>query len=159
MANRRHSTRRIKRLRTYDVRELAKAVDTTPNTIRNWHKSGGLEAVPDIRPAIFRGDVVIAFLKQRKTVKRQPSGPGRIHCVKCREPKRPAFGEVEYRPISPKRGMLVGLCPDCTGLIYRSASMGTLATATVGLTVSMPKQESSLDGMPEPFCNDDSERD
>ena len=159
MANRRHSARRIKRLRTYDVRELAQVLDAAPNTIRLWHKTGGLEAVPDIRPAIFRGDVVIAFLAKRKASKRQPSGPGRIHCFKCREPKTPAFGEVEYRPISHKRGMLFGLCPDCTALIYRSASIGTLATATVGLAVSMPKQESSLNGMPEPFCNDDSERD
>ena len=65
MANRRHSARLIKRLRTYNVREAAKATGATPGTVRHWHKSG-LEGVVGVYPLIFRGVDIIAFFKRRE---------------------------------------------------------------------------------------------
>ena len=61
MANRKHSVRHLKRRRTYNVREAAKATGATPGTVRNWQKNG-LEAVVGVYPAIFRGIDIIAFL-------------------------------------------------------------------------------------------------
>ncbi len=144
MANRRHSARHIKRLHTYDVREAAKATGATSGTVRHWHKAHGLEAIVGVWPLIFRGVDIIAFFKKRNAGRKQRCGPGRIYCLRCKAPKEPAFGEVDYRTDTPNRGALVGLCPDCEGLMYRRTSQRNLATAKGSLKVSMPSVESRL---------------
>ena len=59
MANRRHTARCVKRLRTYNVREAAKATGATSGTVRQWQKCG-LEAVEGHYPLIFRGvDLIV----------------------------------------------------------------------------------------------------
>ena len=63
MANRRHSARRVKRLRSYNVREAAKVTGATPGTIRHWLKNG-LEPVAGRFPAIVRGIDLIDFLNR-----------------------------------------------------------------------------------------------
>jgi hypothetical protein len=157
MANRRHTPRRVKSLRTYDVRQAAKVTGATPGTVRHWHKNG-LEAVAGHWPLIFRGVDIIAFFKKRSTARKQRCGPGRIYCLRCKAPMTPALGMVDYRPDTPKRGMLAGLCPDCGGLIYRRTSPANLKAAAGDLEVSMPYAESRLGEMDEPNCNDKSGR-
>jgi hypothetical protein len=108
VANRRHSARLVKRRRSYNVREAAKATGATAGTVRQWHKNG-LEAVAGVYPLIFRGADIIAFLKSRNDGRKQPSGPGRMFCFRCKAPKTPAFGEVEFWSDGPKLGTLRGL--------------------------------------------------
>jgi hypothetical protein len=157
MGNRRHSARRVRRLRTYNVREAAKAIEATPSTVRQWHKNG-LEAVAGIWPLIFRGVDIIAFLKRRDGDRKRPCGPGRMYCFRCKAPKTPAYGEVEYWPDGPKLGTLSGLCPVCTGLMNRRTSLAKLQSAAGDLKVSMRCADSRLSGMPEPNSNPHSER-
>lgn len=157
MANRHHSARRIKRLRTYNVREAAKATGATPATVRHWSRNG-LEPVKGVYPPIFRGVDIIAFFKQRADKRKQPCGPGRMFCLHCKGPKTPAFGEAEFRPDGPKLGTLTGLCPDCTGLMHRRASIAKLGSATGDLKVSIERAESRLNETHDPNCNPHFER-
>src|SRR5262245_61696004 len=136
MANRRHSARRIKKLRTYNVREAAKATGATAGTVRHWHKSG-LEAIAGVYPLIFRGADIIAFLKSRSIGRKQPCGPGRIFCLRCKEPKTPAFDKAEFWVDGRKLGTLTGLCPDCAAIIYRRTSMAKLQSAAGDLVISI----------------------
>jgi hypothetical protein len=157
MANRRHSVRHLQRRRTYNVREAAKATGATPGTVRNWQKNG-LEAVVGVYPAIFRGVDIIAFLGRRRRSRKQPCGPGRLFCFRCKAPKRPAFNEVEFWPDGSKLGKLRGLCPDCTTTMNRRVSLAKLKAAAGDLTVSMRRADSRLSETPMPNCNDHSER-
>jgi hypothetical protein len=157
MANRRHSAWRIKRLRTYNVREAAKATGATPATVRNWSRNG-LEPVKGVYPAIFRGVDIIEFFKQRADRRKQPCGPGRMFCLHCKEPKTPAFNEAEFRPDGTKLGTLTGLCPDCAGLMHRRASIAKLDAAVGDLKVSIKHAESRLDETHDPNCNPHFER-
>ena len=152
MANRRHTARRVKRLRTYNVREAAKATGATTGTVRQWHKRG-LEAVVGHYPLIFRGVDLIAFLKRRAGERKRPCGPGRIYCLRCKEPKAPAYGEAEYRPDGPRLGTLSGLCPDCAGFMNRRTSLARLKAAAGDLKVSMRCAESRLSRTLEPYSN------
>jgi hypothetical protein len=152
MANRNHSTRHVKRRRLYDVRAAARVLGATPNTVRHWARNG-LTAVPGLRPLVFRGVDILDFFRQRRAKRKQASGPGRLYCLKCRAPKKPAGGMVDYRPLSPKRGMLIGLCPDCNGLMYRACSPAKLDAAARGLDVSIAKAPSSLTETPESILN------
>ena len=152
MAKRRHSARRIKQRRTYDVREAARAVGATPGTVRHWRKNG-LEAVTGHWPLIFRGVDIIAFFKTRNAKRKQQCGPGRIYCLRCKAPKTPALGMADYLPDSSKRGALAGLCPDCSGLIYRRTSPANLMAAAGNLEVSIKSAEPRLNETPEPNSN------
>jgi hypothetical protein len=157
MANRRHSARLVKRLRSYNVREAAKATGATPGTVRHWNKSG-LEGVVGVYPLIFRGVDIIAFLKSREKKRKRPCGPNHMYCFRCKEPKRPAFGEVEFWPDGLKLGTLRGLCPDCTAMMNRRTSLAKLKAAAGDLTVSMQCADSRLSRTPEPNSYPHSER-
>jgi hypothetical protein len=152
MANRRHSARRIKRLRSYNVLEAATATGASRQTVRRWHKDG-LPAVAGHHPLIFRGADIIAYLKSRTAQRRQPCGPGRLYCLRCKAAKPPAEGMLEYRPETRSLGTLTALCPDCAGLMHRRASVRTLTAATGGLAVSMPRADVSLGETPPAHCN------
>jgi hypothetical protein len=121
MGNRRISSRRIRSHLTYSVAEAADATVSHRNTVRHWLKNG-LQSIDDRQPTIIKGSILKAFLDARKAKRRQPCGPGRLYCLKSRAPKRPVFGEVEYEADTPKLGRLIGMCPDCEGLIHRRAS-------------------------------------
>ena len=157
MANRRHSARSLQRRRTYNVREAAKATGATPGTVRNWQRNG-LDAVVGVHPAIFRGVDIIAFLRERTRARKQPCGPARLFCFRCKAPKRPAFSAVEFWPDGPKLGKLRGLCPDCTTTMNRRVSLAKLKSAAGDLTVSMRRADSRLSETTVPNCNDHSER-
>jgi hypothetical protein len=65
---------------------------------------------------------------------------------------------VDYRPDTPKRGMLTGLCPDCGGLIYRCTSPSNLKDAAGDLEISIRRAESRLGETHEPYSNHNSGR-
>ena len=121
MANRRISSRHIRGLFTYSVAEAARVTGAHRNTIQHWLRCG-LAAIDTRQPILIRGAVLKAFIDSRRARRRRPCGPGRIYCFKCREPKRPAFGEVEYEADDGKLGRLIGLCPDCGVTILRRTS-------------------------------------
>lgn len=156
MANRRHSARRVKRLRTYNVREAAKATGATPGTVRHWHKNG-LEAVAGVYPLIFRGVDIIAFFKRRADDRKRPCRPGQMYCFRCKGPKRPAFDEIELWLDGPKLGSLRGLCPDCTATMNRRTSLAKFKMAAGDLKVSIRCADSHLIETPEPNSNPHSE--
>jgi hypothetical protein len=156
MANRKHSARRIKKRLTYNVREAAKAIGATPGTIRRWREAG-LKPVEGSYPPFYRGVDLMEFMKRRAQGRKQPCGPGRMFCFKCKEPKRPAFGEIEYRPSSARAGRLTALCPDCATVMHRRVSLAKLRAATGDLSVSMQGEDSRISETSKPHCNDDSE--
>jgi hypothetical protein len=121
MANRRISSRHIRGLLTYSVAEAARVTGAHRNTIHHWLRSG-LTTIDSRKPILIRGAALKAFIDGRRARRRQPCGPGRIYCLKCREPKRPAFDEVEYEADNGNLGRLIGLCPDCGRIILRRTS-------------------------------------
>ena len=143
MADRRHSARRIRRLRTYNVAEAAKVTGATPATVRAWMKQG-LPSVRNSYPAIIRGADLIDFLQQRAKARKKPCGPGRLFCLSCKEPKRPACGEVEYQEDGPVLGTIVGLCPDCTTIMRRRSSRARLPTAIGDLRLLQQPRQMNL---------------
>lgn len=157
MAKRRHSARRVRARYTYNVREVAKVTGATPGTVRHWLKNG-LSPVMGIYPTIFRGVDIIAFFSRVKQARKQPCGPGRLFCFRCKTPKRAAFDEVEFLPDAAKLGSIKGLCPDCSSMMNRRVSRARLDAVVADLTVSIRPEDLRLSGTPMPVCNHDFER-
>lgn len=153
----RYLHRRIKKRRTYNVGEAARVADVTPATVRAWIKKG-LAIVPDIRPIIIRGADFIAFLQKQRQSRKSPCGPGRLYCLSCKAPKRPAYGQVEFVADGPELGTLTGLCPDCTTVMKRRSSRRSLSNALGDLTLIQQQAEASLSEPSQPCLNPHSEK-
>lgn len=103
--------RRAKLHRSYTAFELAELLDVHKNTVRQWIKAG-LPVVDGARPALIcGGDFQSWWGKQRKAAKR-PCQPGQMYCFKCREPKSPALGMVEFAATNAITGNLKALLRD-----------------------------------------------
>jgi excisionase family DNA binding protein len=144
MANRRISSRHIRGLFAYSVAEAAQITGVHRNTIHHWLKSG-LVAIDSGQPILIKGAALKAFIESRRARRRRPCGPGRIFCLKCREPKRPAFGEVEYEADNGKLGRLIGLCPECGTIILRRTSERRLRDAAGDLGIRFRPSMERLD--------------
>src|SRR5215210_4833559 len=105
MASRRVNPNIVKLNRTYDSFQLASCCGVHKNTVINWRKTG-LEPIDASRPIVFHGSAVRDFLRKRNAKRKRPCGPGRFYCFRCREPRAPAFGLVEYVPVTAKSGNL-----------------------------------------------------
>lgn len=103
MAARRPNPYRVKVHHSYAVQELAVILGVHKNTVRHW-QSAGLQPVDSNRPLLFNGQVVRDFLIKRHNGRKCPCSPGTLYCLRCRQPRAPADGMVEYRPLKPGSG-------------------------------------------------------
>ncbi len=154
MANRRLNHRLVKIRRSYVVNEAAELLGVHRNTVREWIKKG-LPVIDDNRPTLILGSDLREFLEGRRRQRRQPCGPGEIYCVRCRQPRRPALGMVDYVPTTATAGNLRGLCPDCETLIHRATSLAKLDQTTGDLDVSFREAKDNLAGCQRPPVNSD----
>jgi Helix-turn-helix domain len=147
MSRRRIDPRRVKIHRNYTVEEVAALLGTHKNTIRNWLKRG-LPAVDRKRPTLIFGLDLVVFLDTRRKKIKQTCGPGRIYCVRCREPKEPAGRMVDFLPLTVTSGNLRGICPSCDTLIHRRVSIAKLDIVCADLEVTYPHRHLRLGESP-----------
>lgn len=134
MTTHRPNPRLAKIHRSYTVDEIATLYGAHRNTVRAWIKRG-LPTLDDRRPVLVLGRHLRDFLQARREVNKKTCGPGRLYCVRCREPQRPKGGAVRYEPLTETLGNLVGCCPCCDAGLYRRVSEKSLARALGDLAV------------------------
>ena len=136
MASKRANPRLIKLHRTYSVEEASDRLGVHKNTVRCW-QAKGLRPVDDKRPVVFQGSVLRAFLEEQRRMAKRPCPPGTLYCFRCREPRAPALGMVEYAPRNARTGNLKALCNQCNGMMHRAASFTTLTVNFSGIAVTI----------------------
>lgn len=154
MRKRRPNHRLVKIHRSYTVEEVARLFGTHKNTVRAWVKSG-LPTCDSKRPMLILGPDLAAYLKERRTKNKRPCKPGEIYCVRCRASKRPAGDMAEYQPTTASRGNLIGICPDCEGMIYRRASREKLPEIQGNLDITFSEAERQVRKTDPPIVNSD----
>ncbi len=154
MPARRMNPYRVKLLRTYTVAELAECLDVHKNTVRHWQKAG-LAAIDRARPVLFHGESVRQFLSALNQNRKHACGPGQMFCVRCRAPRQPALGMVDFIARKPTSGNLRAICGTCDGVMHRSARRDDLARIMPGLTVQTVEAPLRLSGRPSPSLNCD----
>lgn len=140
MRKRRPNHSLVKIHRSYTVEEVARLFGTHKNTVRAWVKAG-LPTCDDKRPILILGHEMAGYLKARRVKSKCPCQPGEIYCVRCRAPKLPAGAMAEYQPVTEKLGSLMGICPDCEGMIYRRASLAKLAQIRGKLDITITEAQ------------------
>lgn len=152
MANRRVNPNLVKLHRTYDPGQLAACCGVHKNTVLNWRKAG-LEPIDNSKPIIFHGSVVREFLKKRNVERKRPCGPGKFYCFRCREPRSPALGLVEYVPLTTKSGNLKAFCEACEVVVHRKVRRIDLTATMPDVTVQFADRSLRLIGSAAPSLN------
>ena len=154
MAKRHQNPRLAKIHRSYTVDEIADLYRVGKNTVRNWIKQG-LPTCDNKRPMLILGSDLNAFHEKRRNKNKQPCKPDEIYCVRCRIPKEPAAGMVEYQPINEKSGNLVAICPDCESMIYRRISMAKIKQISSHMSITLPLSHLHIIESHQPSVNSD----
>jgi excisionase family DNA binding protein len=154
MRKRRPNYRLVKIHRSYTVEEAALLLSAHKNTVRAWVKAG-LPTCDTRRPTLILGRDLAAYLQTRRTKNKRPCQPGEIYCVRCRAPKRPAGDMAEYQPITTSLGSLIGICPDCEGMIYRRAIRARLPEIQGNLDIRFTEAKLRVTETDPPIVNSD----
>lgn len=157
MHRRRPNPQRVKIHRSYTVEDAARLFGTHKNTVRSWVKAG-LPICDGKRPMLILGRELAAFLQARRTKNKRPCQPGEMYCVRCRAPKHPAGHMAEYQPITETLGNLIGICPDCDGMIYRRSSTAKVPAMQANLDITFLKAERQVNEGMCPTVNSDFNR-
>jgi excisionase family DNA binding protein len=152
---RRIDPRRAKIHRTYSVEEAARLFGTHRNTVRSWLRAG-LIAIDGDRPVLIPGSELRRYLTERRAKARCPTRPGMIHCLGCREARRPAGDMVDYFPRTDTSGNLQGICPDCDSMLNRGAKLADLEAICADLDVTIRERAERIRQRKEPSLNHDS---
>ena len=157
MAARRVNPRAVKLHRSYSVPELAACFGVHKNTVRHWQRDG-LKPLDGGRPVLFQGAIVRAFLSTRNASRKRPCPPGMLYCFRCREPRPPALGMIDYLSINAISGNVRAICATCETVMHRRASKAALASILPGCDVQYVEALPRLKGSSPPSLNCELER-
>jgi hypothetical protein len=140
MLRRRPNPRLVKIHRNYTVEEAARVFGIHKNTVRTWIKAG-LPVCDDMRPQLILGRELAAFLQSRRAKKKRPCAAGEMYCVRCRVPRLPAGEMADFLKKTDALGNLVGICPHCSAMMYRRASVAQLPAIREKLDLTIVEAE------------------
>lgn len=158
MPPKRVNPRRIKIHHVYTFDEVARVLGVHKNTVRAWHRDG-LSVITDRRPYLVTGRDLRCYLDRKRDVRKVRCAPGTIYCLKCRAPRAPAMGMVDYRPKNSTTGNLIALCTECSTTMYRCTRKTEIGHIMPGIEVSFTEPEPSIDGCSSHSLNCDKEED
>ena len=138
MTKRLHNPRLAKKNRNYTVYEVTELYAVHKNTVTNWIKQG-LQTCDAQRPILILGSALNGFHAKRRANNKQPCKPNEIYCMRCKMPKRPVVGLVEYKAINEKTGNLVAICPCCAAMMFRRVSISKLHEFSVKMGFKLPQ--------------------
>ncbi len=130
--------RLVKIHRNYTVEEVALLFCKHKNTVRAWLKEG-LQQIDAGRPTLIHGRELAGFLRQRRLRGKRPCPPGQLFCFKCRSPRPPDGGLVDYLPMTDIAGNIRAICPKCGTFMHRRVALAYLATVCAGMDIAFPQ--------------------
>jgi hypothetical protein len=140
--------------RSYSVEEAALKLGVHKNSIRGWIKAG-LPILDNSRPTIILGSELKAWLDKKRKAAKRPCLPGTFYCFRCRTPKAPALGMVEYKPMNNASGNLSALCTDCGTMMHRRARKQTIEAIMPNLAIQITEAKPSIIERTHPSLNGD----
>jgi len=109
----------------------------------------GLRPVDDRRPYVFAGADVRDFI-ERHNKPFHPTGPGEVFCVACKRVIVPAGDEVEFVPLGPTNGNLIGTCPNCSRQVWQRVRVADITRKARHLKVRYEDGAATLHEIAEP---------
>ncbi len=117
---------RIRQNRSYDRREISRALAIHKNTISHWVREG-LKPLDNQRPELFHGSELVQFIKLRQQKHRSICAENEMYCLKCRAPRKAQIGSVSIENPNAKSANLIGKCCQCNSIMNRRISLAKIA--------------------------------
>lgn len=154
MPAKRINPRLAKLHRSYSVVELASILGAHKHTVRGWIKDG-LQTVDSTRPVLILGDDFQSWWSKRRNAAKRPLKPGQLYCFKCRQPRAPALGMVEYVATNAATGNLKAMCETCGTMMHRRVRLAAVLTIMPDLDVQRREAPPRLMERTHPSLNTD----
>ena len=116
-----YDTNLLKKDRVYSVADLQALLGVTANTISNWVKFG-LRPIDGQRPRLYRGDVVKAFLIDRKARVKSKLLVGEFRCFACKTAVAPEPRALDFAPQKNGAFFATSKCTECDAMIHKLVS-------------------------------------
>lgn len=158
MPAKRINPRLAKLHRSYSTTELASLLSVHKHTVRAWLKHG-LPQVDGTRPILILGSEFQDWWSKKRKATKRPLQPGQFYCLKCRQPKAPALGMVEYAASNATTGNLKAMCETCGTMMHRRARLADLSTKMPVLDVQRREAAASIRERAHPCLNYDNPKD
>lgn len=143
----------------YLVEDAARAMGVCKGTMRRWIKEGELRVIDGRRPTMVLGRDLKALAEKRRTKGKQPCPPGWLYCLKCRTPRPPALGRVEFIGGRGRGGNLKARCGTCGTIMNRRCRADRIAAAMPNLDVSVTHAPEHIGKCHQLSLNADSKKD
>ncbi|MBN8649750.1 MAG: hypothetical protein J0L55_17520 [Caulobacterales bacterium] len=117
---------RIRQNRSYDRREISRALAIHKNTISHWVREG-LRPMDNQRPELFHGSELVRFIKLRQQKHKSICAENEMYCLKCRAPRTAIIGSVSIEKPNEKTANLIGKCCVCSNTMNRRISVAKVA--------------------------------
>ncbi|PLX37828.1 MAG: DNA-binding protein [Hyphomicrobiales bacterium] len=121
-----YNPRLVRRDCTYSIEQLANLFSVHANTIHLWRRDG-LRAIDGLRPILFHGSDIQAFLNNRQGRRKVKCAPTEFYCCRCRRPRVPWERLVDIEIRNSKQLLLKAVCPVCGAGMNKAGS-----TAKIG---------------------------
>ncbi len=154
MSTRRWNPNLAKINRNYTYEGLADIFGVHKNTVAMWVKNG-LPCLKERRPFLIMGADARAYLKARRIKNKQTCKANELFCMRCKTPTTPAENFVEYVPVSPTKGRLVGFCSRCECVVNKFVSFDNLAVCSEIYDLTLPKELEHINDSDNPLLNSD----
>ena len=116
---RRYPLQRIKTGNCYDVGEICDLFKLHRNTVRHWLKSG-LTTIDNTRPLLVQGSALKSYLSDKQSSKSSKCALNELFCFRCKAPRKPWGGLVDFKITSDKIARATALCECCETTMHRT---------------------------------------
>ncbi|WP_426992074.1 helix-turn-helix domain-containing protein [Methylomonas sp. CM2] len=145
---------RAKIHRNYSVEEIATLYSVHKNTVRLWIKDG-LLTIDQKRPILIAGADLRSYWQNKRSSRKRKCQPYEIYCVRCRIPQTPAGNMADYEPLNADTGRLIGICPECDGIINKFVKCAQLNKIRGQLDITHTKALKHINESSKPLVNSD----
>jgi hypothetical protein len=102
---------------------------------------------------MIHGRALKAFLQARRSKAQRKSPPGTLYCMKCREPRAPAMGMVDFVPFTATNGNLCAVCEVCETMMYRRVRTRDIGGVMPNLSILSPEGVPHISKTNDPSAN------
>jgi len=107
---------------------------------------------------IIMGSDLRAFHRKRNEKNKQKCKLGEIYCLKCRAPKMPDGGMLDFKPVTEKIWNLVAICPDCYTIMNQRIGLARLIQLRDRKDITLPQALQHIVDSKQPSVNSDLKR-
>lgn len=129
---------KVKRHRSYTVKDLAELFSVGCNTVRQWIKKHGLPIIKGSYPVMMFWVDIREWLTARQAARKWTCGADEMSCFKCRGPRKVKAGTFRVAKSNSVTPTLKGNCDTCGRSMNRATSQAKLGADIANFTPNGP---------------------